>query len=357
MAGGPDRPRRGPPCRMPPSVRAATVQSPAPMSSASAHAIAAHPARPARVNRCQCPLRRPDSRRLRIRAGAPGGAGLELSHTDSPPPPPSPPASPGRTRPLVRRARMAVPAAARPAARPKPSRPGHPGHGGPVGYRRVTPVTLDPSASRCGPTRTLRRPGAADSRLLRPRPRRLSRWCDPARLCRWHRVLADDPAHGWPAPPRPLRPVPPAALPRPSLGPAGPAAAAAAPLPVEALAAPPGVAVGPPETPAATRRRRRLRPPRPVPPQPRPCQPPAACAPHCPCFRALPPQPLPIRSPRCVRKRLPTAPAAEAGAVPSACAAPEPAPVPAPVVQRAAEPKQRAVPSIERALSGPGRTT
>jgi hypothetical protein len=190
------------------------------------------------------------------------------------------------------------------------------------------------------------------------------------------------PAHEWPVPPRPLRPVPPLAdepvAPQAEESPAATALAPPAPAtpppapaaPVTAMpAAPAPVAPAPVIAPPAA--------PAPV------IAPPAAPAPLAAAAAAMPaevPLRAPVESPArpFVQQQAPppveapawstgqqAPPPVEATLAPPAPApapapapptpVPAPAPAPAPAVQQVTDPKQKAVPSIERALSRPAR--
>jgi len=255
-----------------------------------------------RLARVVVPAVKPDKPPVRIRAGALGGASLELSH-DGPgrrPVPAGQPAEPGAPAvpPVWPSQPLHAPQAAQPAtpvtpvapvalappASPVPSAPASPlaGQGQPAASAAPAPSAPPaPSAAPAPPAPSA--PSAPRVSLVRP-----GLASPPASP-----FQPDDPARGWPAPARPLRTVPPAAdTGEPPAG-EGERAAVSAPPPVEALAAPVKAPPAPPEMPRVS----------------------AAQEP---------------------------APAA-------------PAPAPAPVVQRAAAPRQQAVPSIERALSRPGQ--
>jgi TcpE family len=172
------------------------------------------------------------------------------------------------------------------------------------------------------------------------------------------------PAHEWPVPPRPLRPVPPLAD-EPVAPQAGESLAATAPAtPAPAAPAMPVTA----------------RPAAPVPVAPAPANaPPAAPAPLAAAASAVTaeaPLRAPVESPAWPFVQQQAPPAVEAPARPTVQQAPPPveatlappapapappapvpapAPAPAPAVQQVTDPKQKAVPSIERALSRPAR--
>jgi hypothetical protein len=293
-------PAAAPPLSQPDPVLPPVYVSP---PAAMAPPAPAQPPRPARVV-VPVPTAKPDQPPVRIRAGAPGGASLELSH-DGPgrrPAPAGQPAEPGASR--------AAPVWPSQPLRTPPSAP-------PVTPTAAgTSATLDapPSAERPAPAPSAgaRQPApsaapAPPVSLVRPGPAApLTPSFSPA-----------DPAHGWPAAPRPLRPVPPAAA--AAAPPAGEdhPAAAAAPPPAEALAAPADTPPAPAGTPALAD----------TPPAPQETPAPAQAPPATSVVQA----PAPAQAP------------------------PVAAPAPVPVAQPAAEPKQQAVPSLERALSGPGR--
>jgi len=227
----------------------------------------------------------------------------------------------------------------------------------------VTPVTFDPSASPVRPV-----PAAPSAGLGQPAPSAAP--APPVSLVRpgpaaplTPSFSSGDPAHGWSAPARPLRTVPPAAgTVEPPAG-EGQGAPAAAPPSAEALAAPVQAPQAQPETPeaaqvpATTSVTQTPNPGAPVdglvPGLVRPSAAPA------PAPVPAPAAPAPVAQPSFAPASPASAPATPAPAPVTAAPAPAQAPAvaaPAPApVQPAAESKPQAVPSLERALSGPGR--
>jgi TcpE family len=274
-------------------------------SATAATSPRAQPPRPARVV-VPAPPGKPDQPPVRIRATAAGGASLELSHD-----------GPGR----------------RPVAPRQPAEPGAPADA-PVWPTQPLHVSAPPASSAPPP-------GPANG----PAP---------------------GPANGWPAAARPLRPVPPTAgVTAPPAGESkfadGIAAAPAAPAPVETgrepatpveavpveavpVEAVPVEAV-PVEAVPVEALQQTAQEASAAPQEPR--QAPsaafaqAAATPDSPAVPSFTAAPAPLT-------------AAPAPVQPRGAAAPQPAPAPPPAVKQVSDPKQ-AVPSIERALSAPGR--